>query len=93
VDQRDADPREQKNRLDLQTLPRLFALRQPADAGETMIEAIDREATAVSNVLPTGGPSGQRKADAQMRSREVLLLGRRRRERKLRWLDTAATGF
>jgi len=51
-----------------------------------MIEAIDREATAASNVRPTGGPSGQRKAGGAMRSREVQLLGRRRRERKLCWL-------
>ena len=74
------------DRLDLQTLPRLFGLRQTA-AGETVIEAIDRQVRQDRARRHEAARPAQRKGEGPMRSREVQLLGRRRRrERKLSWL-------
>ncbi|MGH2947300.1 MAG: DEAD/DEAH box helicase [Solirubrobacteraceae bacterium] len=72
------------DRLDLQTLPRLFNLRTPPAADVTVREALDRQAR---DGQAGGGPTPRRpRPDGPMRAREVPLLGRRRRNRKLRWL-------
>jgi superfamily II DNA or RNA helicase len=73
------------DRLDLQTLPRLFGLHKPIRAEESVIEAIDRQ-TREDQPRPHTAPSGQRRREGQMRSRDVNLLGRRGRDRKLSWL-------
>jgi superfamily II DNA or RNA helicase len=74
------------DRLDLQTLPRLFGLRKPTTNSETVIDAIDRQTREDQSPRPVATRSGQRKCEGQMRSRDVNLLGRRPRERELRWL-------
>jgi ATP-dependent helicase IRC3 len=74
------------DRLDLQTLPRLFGLPKPVAIGETVIEAIDRQRCEDRSPGPAATSSRQRRRDGQMRSRDVQLLGRRRTERKLCWL-------
>jgi len=74
------------DRFDLQTLPRMFGLRQTT-AGETVIEAIDRQVQQDRARRHEAARPAQRKVDGPMRSQEVQLLGRRRRrERKLCWL-------
>jgi len=74
------------DRLDLQTLPRLFGLRKPARAEESVIEAIDRQTREDQTGPHAWAPSGQRRREGQMRSRGVNLLSQRGRERKLSWL-------
>jgi len=76
------------DRLDLQTLPRLFNLRTPPAADITVSEALDRQANEDRARQAGGaGPTPRRpRTDGPMRAREVALLGRRRRDRKLRWL-------
>jgi len=74
------------DRLDLQTLPRLFGLRESIRAEESVIEAIDRQTREDQARPHAGAPSGHRKREGQMRSRDVQLLGRRGRERELSWL-------
>jgi hypothetical protein len=74
------------DRLDLQTLPRLFGLRRPVAAGETAIEAFERQTREDHSHPRRPTSSRQRKPDGQMRSRDVELLGARRRKRKLSWL-------
>ena len=74
------------DRLDLQSLPRLFNLREPPGPRTTVTEALDRQAAtdraaAATPAAPTRGP-----ADRTMRSRPVALLGQRRRDRRLHWL-------
>jgi len=73
-------------RLDLQTLPRLFGLREQPAARETVIEAIDRQSRQEKEAEKATNASGRRRAEGAMRSRDVQLLGRRRRARKLHWL-------
>jgi ATP-dependent helicase IRC3 len=74
------------DRLDLQMLPRLFGLPRPLAAGETAIEAVERQTREDQSHAPRATSSRQRKPDGQMRSRDVELLGARRRKRKLSWL-------
>ncbi|MGA2014974.1 MAG: DEAD/DEAH box helicase [Solirubrobacteraceae bacterium] len=75
------------DRLDLQTLPRLFGLRQPTAVGETVTEAIDRQTRHdQTSEQPPAAAAARRKPEGAMRSRDVQLLGSRRRERKLHWL-------
>ena len=74
------------DRLDLQTLPRLFGLHKPVRAEESVIEAIDRQAREDEPRPRAAAPSGQRRREGPMRSRDVNLLGRRGRDRKLSWL-------
>jgi superfamily II DNA or RNA helicase len=74
------------DRLDLQTLPRLFGLRKPTTNSETVIDAIDRQTREDQSRRPVATRSGQSKREGQMRSRDVNLLGRRPGERKLSWL-------
>ena len=74
------------DRLDLQTLPRFFGLRKPTAADESVIEAIDRQTREDQAPRPAASYSGHLKRHGQMRSRDVELLGRRSRERKLSWL-------
>jgi ATP-dependent helicase IRC3 len=70
------------DRLDLQTLPRLFHLhRQPA-AEITVTEALDRQATRDHAGAAT---TSRRPAEGSIRSRHVGLLGPRH-EARLHWL-------
>jgi len=75
------------DRLDLQTLPRLFGLHKPIRAEESVIEAIDRQTREDQSPRPAATASGHRKREGPMRSRDVRLLGQRGRERKLGWLS------
>jgi ATP-dependent helicase IRC3 len=74
------------DRLDLQTLPRLFGLHKPIRAEESVIEAIDRQTREDQSPRPAATASGHRRREGPMRSRDVRLLGQRGRERKLGWL-------
>jgi superfamily II DNA or RNA helicase len=74
------------DRLDLQTLPRLFGLRQPTAVGETVTEAIDRQTRQDRAAQAPAAGAARRKPEGAMRSRDVQLLGSRQRERKLHWL-------
>jgi hypothetical protein len=51
-----------------------------------VIDAIDRQTREDQSRRPAATRSGQSKREGQMRSRDVNLLGRRPRERKLSWL-------
>jgi superfamily II DNA or RNA helicase len=75
------------DRLDLQTLPRLFGLQRPIRAQESVIEAIDHQTREGQTPPHADAPSsGRRTREGEMRSRDVQLLGRRGQERKLSWL-------
>ena len=75
------------DRLDLQTLPRLFGLRTQTSIAESVIEAIDRQTREDQTRLQAdASSSGRRRREREMRSRDVQLLGRRGRARKLSWL-------
>jgi ATP-dependent helicase IRC3 len=75
------------DRLDLQTFPRLFGLRNQTSAGETVIEAIDRQTRQdrASEQAPAAA-AARRRREGAMRSRDVQLLGSRKRGGKLHWL-------
>jgi hypothetical protein len=72
-------------RLDLQTLPRLFQLRGQPDPAITVTEALDRQ-TMRERTLAGRPAAGRRARDGAIRSRDVQLLGPRRRGR-LHWLQ------
>jgi superfamily II DNA or RNA helicase len=72
-------------RLDLQSLPRLFNLREPPAPHTTVTEALDRQAGG-SRAAQAGPGRARNSADAPMRSRPVALLDRRRGRRRLHWL-------
>ena len=72
------------DRLDLQTLPRLFGLRAQPDTKTTVTEALDRQAAA--DRAAEASTTAKSKAEGQMRSRTVSVLGPRARRGKLNWL-------
>ncbi len=72
------------DRLDLQTLPRLFGLRAHPDADTTVTEALDRQAAA--DRAAAASTTAKPKAQGPMRSRTVSVLGPRQRRGKLHWL-------
>ena len=72
------------DRLDLQTMPRLFGLRAQPDAQTTVTEALDRQAAADR---ATVAAAAQPAAQGPMRSQAVSVLGPRQRGRgRLHWL-------
>jgi superfamily II DNA or RNA helicase len=86
-------------RLDLQTLPRLFNLRQTPTPEVTVTEALEREELkreeiARRRALEREGaqprvrrPGEEKTPDGELRSRPVRMFeARRRRARKVRWL-------
>ena len=75
------------DRLDLQTLPRLFGLRGQPDVETTVTEALDRQAAADRATQAAEATAAKSKAEGPMRSRTVSVLGPRQRGRgKLHWL-------
>ena len=75
------------DRLDLQTLPRLFGLRAQPDTTTTVTEALDRKAAADRATEATTAATAKRKAQGPVRSRTVSVLGPRQRGRgRLHWL-------
>ena len=69
------------DRLDLQTMPRLFGLRAAPDAQTTVSEALERQAAA------DHATAAKPKAHGPMRSQTVSVLGPRQRGRaRLHWL-------
>ena len=72
------------DRLELQTLPRLFGLRQQPNAGESMLDAVEREHAENQQHKQTACRPKPR--DGTLRSRNVNMHARRRRARKLHWL-------
>ncbi len=76
------------DKLDLQTLPRLFGITGQLGERETVTEALDRQAAetqakAAATAPVAGGGKGR---DGAMRSRQVQLLRAPKRDRRLRWL-------
>jgi superfamily II DNA or RNA helicase len=75
------------DRLDLQTLPRLFGLRAQPKPGVTVTEALERQA---ADDAPATNPTDKKtKVEGSMRSRQVSVLGPRGRDRGLHWLRHA----
>jgi superfamily II DNA or RNA helicase len=76
------------DRLDLQTLPRLFGLRQQPSVDVSVVDALDHQRTA-DRAREEKQATGKRPEAPKgtLRSRQVSLLGRRQpRARRLRWL-------
>ena len=71
------------DRLDLQTLPRLFGITGPLEERETVTQALDRKSQAAETGAQTA-TAGKSKRDGAMRSREVQLLRAPTRDRRLR---------
>ena len=72
------------DRLDLQTMPRLFGLRAHPDADTNVTEALDRQAAA--DRAAAASTTAKPKAQGPMRSRTVSVLGPRQKRGKLHWL-------
>jgi superfamily II DNA or RNA helicase len=72
------------DRLDLQTLPRLFGLRAQPEPGVTVTEALERQ--AADDATATDPTDKKTKAEGPMRSRQVSVLGPRDRDRRMHWL-------
>ena len=72
------------DRLDLQTLPRLFGLRDQPDPKTTVSEALDQQAT--TDRATAAAAHAKPKPQGSMRSRQVRVLGPRERHTKLHWL-------
>src|SRR5215218_9989135 len=73
------------DRLDLQTLPRLFGLRAQPEPGVTVTEALDRQAAA-DDAAAAASTAKRAQAEGAMRSRQVSVLGPRARDRPMHWL-------
>jgi hypothetical protein len=75
------------DRLDLQTLPRPFGLRDETAVAETVTEAIDRQTPQDrAREQAPGAAAARRNREGAMRTRDVQLLGSRKRGGKLHWL-------
>jgi len=72
------------DRLDLQTLPRLFGLHAQPDAGVTVTDALERQAAAERAAAES--TQTKTRTDGSVHSRRVSVLGPRRRDRRLHWL-------
>ena len=72
------------DRLDLQTMPRLFGLRAHPDADTNVTEALDRQAAA--DRAAAASTTAKPKAEGPLRSRTVSVLGPRQKRGKLHWL-------
>jgi hypothetical protein len=72
------------DRLDLQTLPRLFGLRAQPDPGVTVTEALDRQTADDDAAVAAAAKKAQ--AEWPMRSHRVSVLGPRARDRPMHWL-------
>ncbi len=70
------------DRLALQTLPRLFNLRDLPAPEVTVTEALDRRAAADR----VAQAAKRKRAEGELRSRPVRMLAPRHRARRLRWL-------
>jgi hypothetical protein len=77
------------DRLELQTLPRLFGLREQPNGEESVVDALDRqqaEDRRQAEEQKQAGAGRRQAPEGTLRSRDARLLGRRRRARKLHWL-------
>ncbi|MGA2927684.1 MAG: DEAD/DEAH box helicase [Solirubrobacteraceae bacterium] len=76
------------DKLDLQTLPRLFGIKGKLEDAETVTEALDRETreTPSQTAVAAGVSHGPGRREGAMRSRQVQLLRAPKRDRRLRWL-------
>jgi hypothetical protein len=72
------------DRLDLQTLPRLFGLRAQPEPGVTVTEALERQ--TADDATATDAATNKTKVEGSMRSRQVSVLGPRDRDRPMHWL-------
>jgi superfamily II DNA or RNA helicase len=72
------------DRLDLQTLPRLFGLRNQPEPGVTVTEALDRQ--TADDVAAADTAPAKTQTTGPMRSRQVSVLGPRDRDRPMHWL-------
>jgi superfamily II DNA or RNA helicase len=71
--------------LDLQTLPRLFGLRNQPEPGVTVTEALDRQAAA-DELAVVASTAKKTQTEGPMRSRQVSVLEPRDRDRPMHWL-------
>ena len=77
------------DRLELQTLPRLFGLREQPNGEESVVDALDRQQAEDRRQAEQHKQASGRRPQAPegtLRSRDARLLGRRRRARRLHWL-------
>ena len=72
------------DRLDLQTMPRLFGLREQPPRQVTVTDALERQ-HAEDIAAQAAGAAGKPKQTGAMRSRQVSVLGGRG-HRRLHWL-------
>jgi Helicase conserved C-terminal domain len=72
------------DRLDLQTLPRLFGLRNQPEPGVMVTEALDRQ--TADDVAAADAAPAKTQTAGPMRSRQVSVLGPRARDRPMHWL-------
>jgi hypothetical protein len=72
------------DRLDLQTLPRLFGLRNQPEPGVTVTEALERQ--TADDVAAADAAPAKTQTAGPMRSRQVSVLGPRARDRPMHWL-------